>query len=572
MFKYFKNFWPVLIIFTLCFWAVKALFVPGFFPIHDDEQIARVFELHKALQDGQIPVRWVSDLGFGFGYPLFNFYPPASYYSAEIFHLVGFSFIDSTKLVFFLSFLLAALFMYLWVKGHFGELAGIFAAILYTYAPFHAVEIYVRGSMPSFLAYALIPAVFWITDRLFRRRKISYAIILGLFVALIPLSHILILLVFFPFFVVYLGYKIFEYKEKFKSIFPLLFLSSLVAFGLSAFFLIPSLLEKNYTIVDKINTGELYSYKLHFVCVKEFFNSTWGYGGSLPDCMSGLSFEIGKVHLLLAFASFLIFIYLFIKKKTSKIKLPLLVFLMFLFSVYIVNSHSSWIWDNVKVLSYLQFPWRFLTMTAVFSSFLGGFVIFLAQKYFGKTLTLAISIFLIIVSIVIVASDFKQQNYLNVGDSYYTNLDDIRWRVSKASFEFVPRGIATKLSDIKTTQVDLDKNDLPLNPYKVIKGTASVTVQSNLSQSKVFSISSKDKSTIQINTFSFPGWEATLDGREIKYSDKNKLKLITVDVPSGSHRLELNFKNTIARAIGNAITLVTILNLVGFGLLRLWKR
>lgn len=100
MLRLLKNHLVFIIVLIACFWAVKALFVPGFFPIHDDEQIARIFELDSALSDGQFPVRWVQHLGFGFGYPLFNFYPPLSYYSAEAFHLIGFSFIDSTKLVF----------------------------------------------------------------------------------------------------------------------------------------------------------------------------------------------------------------------------------------------------------------------------------------------------------------------------------------------------------------------------------------------------------------------------------------------------------------------------------------
>ncbi len=572
MLRLIKNNWSFIVVLVICFWAAKSLLAPGFFPIHDDEQITRVFELDSALSDGQFPVRWVSHLGFGYGYPLFNFYPPFSYYSAEAFHLFGFSFIDSTKLVFFLAFLLSSFFMYLWVKEHFGKWAGVFAALLYTYAPFHAVEIYVRGSLPSFVAYAFLPAVFWSTDRLFKTKKISHAITLGFFIALIPLSHILILLIFLPFFVTYLIYLVLEYKKEFKNMISLLSLSLLVAFGLSAFFLVPSILEKGYTMVDKINTGELYSYKLHFVCIKEFFNSTWGYGGSLPYCMSGLSFEIGKVHLLFAFAASLFFIYSLMKKKISRIKLPLLAFFMFLFSIYMVNSHSAWIWDRVKILSYLQFPWRFLTMTALFSSFLGGFVIYSIQKYFGKTLTLVLLLVFSSAAVFIVISYFKPQSNLNVGDSYYTNLDDIKWRVSKASFEFVPKGVATKLSDIKTTQVDIDKKDIPDSPYKILRGDLKIKVIDNKSHFKQLAVNSKTDSQLMLNTFSFPGWKTAIDGKDVKYRDDNKLKLIVVDVPRGAHILTASFTNTLPRTIGNAISLVVVFNLVGFGLLKLWKK
>ena len=99
MFIYFKKYWAVLIVLGLSFWAVKALLVPGFFSMHDDQQIARLFELDISLKAGQIPPRWVENLGFGYGYPFFNFYPPLVYYLGEIFHTMGFSFINSTKLV-----------------------------------------------------------------------------------------------------------------------------------------------------------------------------------------------------------------------------------------------------------------------------------------------------------------------------------------------------------------------------------------------------------------------------------------------------------------------------------------
>jgi uncharacterized membrane protein len=75
-----KRFLPLIIIIVLSFFAIKPLFHPGFFPIHDDTQVARVFEMTKSLQAGMFPVRWVSDLGYGLGYPIFNFYAPLSYY------------------------------------------------------------------------------------------------------------------------------------------------------------------------------------------------------------------------------------------------------------------------------------------------------------------------------------------------------------------------------------------------------------------------------------------------------------------------------------------------------------
>src|SRR5258708_36779041 len=78
--NFLKKALPYFIILALSFLASKPLLVPGFFPIHDDTQVARVFEMTKALKDGMLPVRWSQHLGYGFGYPVFNFYDPFAYY------------------------------------------------------------------------------------------------------------------------------------------------------------------------------------------------------------------------------------------------------------------------------------------------------------------------------------------------------------------------------------------------------------------------------------------------------------------------------------------------------------
>src|SRR3989338_2039082 len=62
----------------------------GLYDMHDDQQVARLYLFDKSLRDGQLPVRWVDELGFGFGYPLFVFYPPFVYILLDIFHLFSF--------------------------------------------------------------------------------------------------------------------------------------------------------------------------------------------------------------------------------------------------------------------------------------------------------------------------------------------------------------------------------------------------------------------------------------------------------------------------------------------------
>src|SRR3989344_5957643 len=94
---------PLILIFILSFFTWKTLLNKGYFSMHDVQQVVRLQQMDKSLKAGQFPVRWVEDLGFGYGYPVFNFYPPFIYYSGEVIHLAGFGFTDSIKIIWFLA-------------------------------------------------------------------------------------------------------------------------------------------------------------------------------------------------------------------------------------------------------------------------------------------------------------------------------------------------------------------------------------------------------------------------------------------------------------------------------------
>ena len=53
-----------------------ALLKPGMFDVHDFIHGVRITEMTSALQEGQFPVRWSQNFGYGYGMPLFEFYAP----------------------------------------------------------------------------------------------------------------------------------------------------------------------------------------------------------------------------------------------------------------------------------------------------------------------------------------------------------------------------------------------------------------------------------------------------------------------------------------------------------------
>src|SRR3989338_8008808 len=118
----FKNYWSLLMVVALSYMSIAPLFSAGFFPMHYNAQVARVHEMKKAFLEGQFPVRWVADLGYGYGYPIFNFYSPLAYYVGGFFNILGFDALTATKIMIILGILLSGVFMYLLAREFWGKL------------------------------------------------------------------------------------------------------------------------------------------------------------------------------------------------------------------------------------------------------------------------------------------------------------------------------------------------------------------------------------------------------------------------------------------------------------------
>jgi hypothetical protein len=83
-------------------------------------------------------------------------------------------------------------------------------------------------------------------------------------------------------------------------------------------------------------------------------------------------------------------------------------------------------------------------------------------------------------------------------------------------------------------------------------------------------VTSEKEWTLSFHTFYFPGWKVYLDGQEAPVFPSGDLALLSVDVPSGEHEVQVRFEDTFTRSLGKAITLLTLLGLVSFALFR-WR-
>lgn len=537
-----KRFWIPLLIILLSIPSVFPLFSDGFFSMHDDTQVARVYEMGKALKDGMFPVRWVADLGYGYGYPIFNFYSPLPYYIGGFFTLIGFDALIATKLMMGLGIVLSGIFMYFLAREFWGEWGGIVSALFYVYAPYHALDIYVRGAVGEVWAYAFLPLMALGFYRVIKGDWGGMTLGAVGFAGVI-LSHNLTAMMIAPLVIVALLYCFIVQKNKKILNTYYLILTTALGFLLSAFYWLPALTEMKYTnVLSQIGGGA--DFRDHFVCLSQLWSSQWGFGGSVPGCIDGMSFRIGKIYIITSLVAVILGLIL------VRRRIIFYVFLGFIVSIFLTLQISKPIWESIPQMAFFQYPWRFLILSSFFSSFLAGSLIlgarFLVKKvHYEIILSILLLVFLLLFNFKL----FVPKTILSKTSSDYTSELSLKWTTSKISDEYMPKDFAK-----------------PENPSEIVKEkiTSPNDVQikkiSDKTQELSAEITASEQSGILIQTAYFPSWNVFVNGEKSGFKVLNKG--IEVPLASGNYLFELVFIQTPVEKIGNIMSVAGVILLI----------
>jgi len=538
--KYIKQLLPVIFVLVLSLLSVVPFFHSGFFPIHDNTQVQRVFEMTKSLRGGIFPVRWVGDLGFGYGYPIFNFYAPLAYYLGSLINILGFDALSATKLMMGLGVILSGISMYLFAKEIWGKLGGITSALLYVFIPYHAADIYVRGDVAEFWAYAFIPLVFYSLLKIHKTGKFRFIIAGAFSFAAVIISHNLTALMVTPFILAFMGMLFLGNKKTGKN----LLLAIMLGLLISASYWLPAILESGYTnVLSQIGGGA--DYKDHFVCLAQLWSSPWGFGGSVKGCVDGLSFMIGKMHILLALVAIVFFCLGLYMKRLEKKKGYLLIYfgIALLFSIFLTLESSKSIWDALRPMALFQYPWRFLLMAAFFIAIICGSIFYCLEIFIkNKWINLILLVILSLVIVLFNSKYFMAQKYIQASANSFTNDYFLKFRTSQISSEYMPKNFIKP-----KTYSDIPKG------ITIVQGKVTVISQSRKTGSFSIDYIAGSNSKIIVPIAYFPAWKANLDGKSYSYNAENNGLL--VNISKGKHLLNLNFKETNAEVLADLLSL-----------------
>lgn len=539
---------PVLLVLFLSVPIIRPLFSVGFFPMHDDTQVARVYEMGKALQDGMFPVRWVNDLGYGFGYPIFTFYAPLAYYVGGFINVFGTDPLLATKIMMGIGMVLAGIFMYLFCNEVFGKEAGVIGGLFYTFATYHAVDLYVRGDIAELFAYAFVPLAAYGMLLSSRKKNLMSVFVGSLGFAGVIISHNLTAFMTSPFLFLFACIlAVLSWRSK-HSVKQLLFAFYPLAGGIlfAAFYWLPVFSEMKYTnVLSQIGGGA--DFRNHFVCLSQLWYSPWGYGGSVAGCTDGLSFMIGKLHIIAVAISILVAIFLFKNKKSTAWWMAGGL-VGFIFSIFLMTSFSKNVWEAFSFMSFLQYPWRYLLLASFFSSFLAAGMIGIVS---GKFVKLGSVCVLVVILLFLQSKFFVPQKILGVTSANYVSPSIIRWTTSRISDEYMP----------KNFQKPILQSNIPVASFTAFHGEKGLLfVVQDKTQKKEVVVDSQTPAQVEAYIAYFPAWKMFVDGVALPYSvEKDGLSVL---VGPGRHTVTAEYRSTSVETVGNWITLTSVLLLV----------
>jgi hypothetical protein len=537
--------------------------------MHDDMQMIRQLQLEKCLQDGQIPCRWVPDLGNGYGYPLFNFYPPLPYIVGQSFRTLGFSFADSVKLATATQFVLASSFMFLLAASIFGNYAGLIAALFFNYAPYHALNVYVRGAMNEAWAAAFFPLIFYFSRKLILEKKTFDLVGLALSFCFLLLSHNPMALTFFPFLIIWCLFWILSKSKNITHIydsFLKLAISGFLTLGLSAFFTLPVLLESKLVQIDTMFSN-YYHFSVHFTSLYQLFISNfWGEGPSLWGPDDGMSFMIGYLHWIIPLLLFLLSLIMLIKtrKITQNLILFVIVFSSAFFTAFLTHERSNFLWQILTPIQKIQFPWRFLNLTAFFFSLSAAFIVVflknkLPQKIFFSILSLTIVLLLIINT-----GYFKPLTFGPISDDEKFSGQNWTRQVTASIYDYLPTTAPKAALDNPPQRfvADFNNPDNSLNISGLKKGTDWFLFNVNLSQ----------ESDLVLSQLSFPNFIIEDNGQPIGHNTDPEFGRMIINLSPGQHLIYGKLHDTPIRTISNYLSLAAWVFILSYYSKPLWKK
>jgi hypothetical protein len=530
----------------------------------------RVAALEHSLRvDHPLWPRYSSGLAYGYGAPLFNFFPPLAYYPASLAHSLGLSLLNAWLLSMSAYTVLAGIGMYLlgrlWTRSSLG---GWLAAAAFVYSPYLLFDSIIRGATAELAALAALPFAFYGMARLAAGGyKSDFLIALGAFAIFIPLHTVITLhgTALLALYCLFLGWR----ADDRRAVLFRLALAGGLALLLTAFYWLPALLERDSIKLPLIaeQLGHI-DVTRHLRPLAEVL--------AIPQTSDptqqnqALPIAIGWIQMILAaLATMLSW------RAPHRPYRSLLLFLWIALGalLFLNTPLSASLWQNIPLIGFTQFPWRMLGLASLvlaLMSAIGGRLLWLG---FGDRRGKIALVLATTIGLILYATPWT---YTRLHDSFAANgiLDLQRFeressQLTLSSYgEYLPVTADASRLEIARLIERFSESDavarlLPSATVDILaqewRGTAaSLLVESDQAQTLVF------------DWLYVPGWIAAIDGQRVDVFPSTPAGLVALDVPAGQFALRVSLAPTAVQSLAGALSGIGLASSIVFTLF--WRR
>jgi hypothetical protein len=513
--------------------------------------LQRVYEMAQALADGPLPVRWMPSANLGLGYPAYNYYAALPYYLAAVLHLAGLGIIASIQVTQALGFALGGLAAYGLARAlGLRRPAAVAAVGFFTFAPFHLVNVYVRGdSLSEFWAMGLVMACLWAVALLRRRPDAGRALLLAAAYAALVLAHNITALLASPLIGLVLLASL--WRRERRAALALYAVGALVlGLALSAWFWAPALAERGLVQLAEQTTG-YFDFRGHFRganLVQPSLAFDYGVGAD------GGAFRMGLVQALLVALSLLAVAVRWRRVQSRPIWCAY--GLGVVASTLLITPLTTVLWERLPLLAYAQFPWRLLGVQAALAAPLVGL---LADLQPGRRTRLLLAAALVTAMGVASLIDLHPDRLpLTEGDVTAERL----WLFEGYSgniggtvrAEYLPAALVPRYY----TSPQLLAREAFVGPWPLGGAAMAAEPLAHHAAAQTWRVILEAPERLVFPVAAFEGWGATIDGALAEIVALPGLGLIGLDVQAGEHVITLSLGRTPVRRAAEIATLTGV--------------
>ena len=578
--------------------ALLPLAAPGyFFRAHDaHHSVFFLVEFDQSLRD-QFPWPvWSPDHALGFGYPLWLVYAPLSYYVAEAFHLLGMGFTAAVKATWALCFLVGAAGMYRLARRWWGPAAALTAALAYTYAPYHLVQIYVRAALAEFAALSWFPWVMLAFAQLWDDPRPRRAALAALAFGALLLIHTVSALIFVPVLLAFLAFRVCEawWMRRKRDGPPgqaapaaggttaglsqgrpaVLWAAVALALGglLASIFWLPMFAERSL-IVESQWVPSTYQYAANFVYPSQFFDPAWGYGYSVPGPNDDMSYQLGIITTVGAIIGALAAFGLLRRARMpggvpEEPPLPFRAEAIFfagisLLTIFAMTPASRPVWDALPLVSLVQFPWRLLAVTVTTLALLAGTGVHWLEERWPATGSLGPFAYTMALALVLASTAYARPELQAIRPQDESPIAVMEFEMAYPDMRGSTRWAQRQPADADSPLLPQYLAGEPLRRAAIVTGSGTILEQGSRAASAHARVRADSDVRLRFYTYYFPGWRATVDGQAVEVAPDPPNGLIGLSLPPGQHDVRLRFGPTPVRILAATLSVAALAAVLG---------